>query len=191
MLNPHNPHTNSTRPLLWFLWCRGFTAAPVEMQSKRLCLLALGLSALLLLACVPGAEASPTRGLKQWSDSWSSWGTPWSGWGGGWGRRVSDPGASVGVVDGWLHSVCMLASDVDTPARADNCLLMPPAAATHPTPTHPTHFIPACSWKWMLGRFWHSLQARRNPMVLIRGQTSLQLGQLGRRLWQLDTLEIF
>lgn len=60
--------------------------------SQKVLLLALGLSALLLLSCVPAADAARTgRKLSQWSD----WGGMWSGWGWGpgWGwARPSDPG---------------------------------------------------------------------------------------------------
>lgn len=49
------------------------------MNARKVVLLAIGLSALLLLAAVPAAEASRnTRSLKQWSD-WAG-----MGWGGGW-----------------------------------------------------------------------------------------------------------
>lgn len=64
--------------------------------SHKVLLLGLGLSALLVLASIPAAEAAratPSHGrrLAQWSD-WSGWG--WGGgWGfGGWGGRFSDPG---------------------------------------------------------------------------------------------------
>lgn len=70
----------------------------MQPRSKAL-LLALGLSAVVLLSAVPAAEASRSgRTLTQWSDSWGS--SAWSGWGwgGGWGNpwwgmtRPSDPG---------------------------------------------------------------------------------------------------
>lgn len=69
--------------------------------SRQVLLLALGLSALLLLASLPAADAAGTGGRKL--SQWSDWGNTWSGWGwgpgwgsgwGGWGR-VSDPGEGV------------------------------------------------------------------------------------------------
>lgn len=64
--------------------------------SRKAVLLALCLSALLLLAAVPAAEAGrSTRHLtqvNQWMGWGAGWGSPWfGGWGGGWGRQ-SDPG---------------------------------------------------------------------------------------------------
>lgn len=59
--------------------------------SQKVLLLALGLSALLLLASLPAADAARTgRKLSQWSD----WGGMWGGGGWGWGgwSRPSDPG---------------------------------------------------------------------------------------------------
>lgn len=63
----------------------------MQVRSKAL-LLALGLSALVLLSAVPAAEASRSgRTLTQWSD----WGSTWSGWGwGGWGWAQPDPSPS-------------------------------------------------------------------------------------------------
>jgi hypothetical protein len=61
--------------------------------SQKVLLLALGLSALLLLASLPAADAAGTgRKLSQWSDLGGMWGG-W-GWGSGWGgwSRPSDPG---------------------------------------------------------------------------------------------------
>jgi len=63
----------------------------MQARNKAL-LLALGLSALLLLSAVPAAEASRSgRTLTQWSD----WGSTWGGWGwGGWGWARPDPSPS-------------------------------------------------------------------------------------------------
>jgi hypothetical protein len=69
--------------------------------SRKVLLLALGLSAILLLASLPAADAASPGGrkLSQWSDwgnTWSGWG--WgNGWGNGWGWRNSDPGQWCGV----------------------------------------------------------------------------------------------
>lgn len=63
--------------------------------SHKVLLLALGVSAILLLASLPAADAAGPGGrkLSQWSDwgnTWSGWG--WgNGWGNGWRWRNSDP----------------------------------------------------------------------------------------------------
>lgn len=126
-----------------------------QMQtSHKVLLLALGLSALLLLASIPAAEAAgPTRKLAQWSD-WSGWGWGWGGWGGPWGGRWSDPGkAACPLGTGWCWHVptlvqALLGSHQPCAAAVLFCSTHCGSAAADLTIVCPV--LRPRSWLWLL-----------------------------------------
>jgi hypothetical protein len=150
---PHNtfPDTLLRTCHVLFNLCP-YAGSPIttSMQlSRKAVLLALCLSALLLLAAVPAAEAGRSSRhltqVNQWMGWGAGWGSPWfGGWGGGW-SRPSDPGRHHEASLQSLRYLCSLRTRI-RPYRSMRSFNHPKSASS-PTPELG---LPLCNGSWQV-----------------------------------------